>query len=252
MKTIKTLKSLKPSSKLPLAIVLLLTLLFTVATNAQTAAANPETTAKSAIAPQPWKQIPIPPLHAFKPAQPKRIELANGLVIFLQEDHELPFINGSILIRGGSRDEPATKTGLVSLYGDTWRTSGTATIDGDKLDDQLEAKAASIETSGGIASTSMPSSPTRLISCSTQPSRQTSSSWRSSSNTPPSRAATMTPPASQSARPSKSHTAPTIPTPDRPSTPPSPPSLSTTSRHGTTALSSPATSSSESPETSTA
>jgi zinc protease len=155
MKTIKTLKSLKPSSKLPLAIVLLLTLLFTVATNAQTAAANPETTAKSAIAPQPWKQIPIPPLHAFKPAQPKRIELANGLVIFLQEDHELPFINGSILIRGGSRDEPATKTGLVSLYGDTWRTSGTATIDGDKLDDQLEAKAASIETSGGIASTSM-------------------------------------------------------------------------------------------------
>jgi len=29
----------------------------------------------------------------------------NGLVIFLQEDHELPFINGTILIRGGSRDE---------------------------------------------------------------------------------------------------------------------------------------------------
>jgi zinc protease len=151
----KTLKSFKPSSKFRLAMALLPTLLFTLASSAQTATANPETTAKPATAAQPWKQIPIPPLHAFKPAQPKRIELANGLVIFLQEDHELPFINGTILIRGGRRDEPAAKIGLVSLYGDTWRTSGTATIDGDKLDDQLEAKAASVETSGGSASTSM-------------------------------------------------------------------------------------------------
>jgi zinc protease len=104
---------------------------------------------------QPWKQIPIPQLHAFKPEQPRRIELSNGLTIFLQEDHELPFINGNILIRGGSRDEPNGKSGLTSLYGETWRTSGTATIDGDKLDDQLEAKAASIETSAGVATTSL-------------------------------------------------------------------------------------------------
>ena len=104
---------------------------------------------------QPWKKIPIPPLHAFKPEQPKRVELSNGLVIFLQEDHELPFVSGSILIRGGSRDEPADKIGLVSMYGQTWRTSGTPTISGDKLDDQLELKAARIETSGGSANTSL-------------------------------------------------------------------------------------------------
>ncbi|NYF79944.1 M16 family metallopeptidase [Granulicella arctica] len=104
---------------------------------------------------QSWKQIPIPPLHAFKPVQPKRIELANGLIIFLQEDHELPFINGRILIRGGSRDQPADKTGLVSLYGSTWRTSGTAAVNGDKLDDQLDAKAATVETSGGQATTTV-------------------------------------------------------------------------------------------------
>ena len=120
------------------------------------AAAKPAATATppAAIA-QPWKKIPIPPLHAFKPVQPKRIELANGLVIFLQEDHELPFINGTILIRGGSRDEPADKIGLVSLYGETWRTSGTPTVNGDVMDDRLEAKAASIETSNGIATTSV-------------------------------------------------------------------------------------------------
>jgi zinc protease len=104
---------------------------------------------------QPWKQIAIPPLHAFKPAQPKRIDLANGLIIMLAEDHELPFINGRIVIKGGSRDAPANKTGLVTLYGQTWRTSGTAKISGDALDDQLDAKAARVETSGGAATTTV-------------------------------------------------------------------------------------------------
>ena len=104
---------------------------------------------------EPWKQIPIPPLHEFKPVQPKKITLENGLVIFLQEDRELPFIDGAILVRGGSRDEPADKVGLVSLYGEAWRTSGTRTQTGEQLDDLLANKAASIETGGGVATTSL-------------------------------------------------------------------------------------------------
>jgi len=102
---------------------------------------------------KPWDKISIPKLHDFKPQQPKRIELKNGIVIFLQEDHELPFVSGSILIPGGSRDESLAKTGLVGLYGQAWRTSGTAKIDGDALDDLLEAKAAHIETGGDDDST---------------------------------------------------------------------------------------------------
>jgi len=58
---------------------------------------------------QPWEKIPIPPLHQFKPQEPKRIALKNGIVIFLQEDHELPFVSGSVLIPGGSRDEDPAK-----------------------------------------------------------------------------------------------------------------------------------------------
>ena len=104
---------------------------------------------------KPWEKISIPPLNAFHPRQPKRIELANGVVIFLQEDHELPFIDGSILIRGGRRDEPRDRSGLVSLYAQSWRTSGSDKIDGDALDDVLENKAAHIETNGGLASTSL-------------------------------------------------------------------------------------------------
>jgi zinc protease len=104
---------------------------------------------------QPWEKIPIPPLHPFHPQQPKRIELKNGIVIFLQEDHELPFVSGSVLIPGGSRDEDPAKCGLVDLYGQTWRTSGTAKMDGDAMDDLLESKAAHIETGGDDDSTAL-------------------------------------------------------------------------------------------------
>lgn len=102
-----------------------------------------------------WQQVPIPRLPVFHPAQPKRIELSNGMVIFLQEDHELPLINGSALIRGGSHDEPATKTGLAGIFGRVWRTGGTKMQTGDQLDDFLEVRAAKVETGGGPDSTSI-------------------------------------------------------------------------------------------------
>jgi zinc protease len=104
---------------------------------------------------EPWMKIPIPELHAFHPEQPIRIELKNGLVILLEPDHELPFINGTINIRGGSRDVPAEKVGLIGLYGQAWRTSGTGTQSGDQLDDLLAAKAANVETSGDLDSTAI-------------------------------------------------------------------------------------------------
>jgi len=102
-----------------------------------------------------WQQIPIPTLPAFHPQQPKRIELSNGMVIFLQEDHELPLIDGSARIRGGSSNEPAGKVGLVDIFGEVWRTGGTKTQTGDQLDDFLEVRAAKVETGGGADSTSI-------------------------------------------------------------------------------------------------
>ena len=102
-----------------------------------------------------WQQIPIAPLPAFHPRQPKRIELSNGMVIFLQEDHELPLIDGSARIRGGSRNEPASKVGLVDIFGEVWRTGGTKMQTGDQLDDFLEVRAAKVETGGGPDSTSI-------------------------------------------------------------------------------------------------
>jgi len=105
--------------------------------------------------PTPWNQLKFPPLPAFQPQQPTRIQLANGMVIFLQPDHELPLISATARIRGGSISEPAAKTGLVSLYGDVWRTGGTTSKTGDQMDDFLEARAAKIETGDGSDSTSI-------------------------------------------------------------------------------------------------
>jgi zinc protease len=102
-----------------------------------------------------WQQIPIPPLPAFHPQQPKRIEFPNGMIVFLQEDHELPLIDGIARIRGGSREEPTAKTGLVDTFGEVWRTGGTKAQTGDQLDDYLESRAAKVETGGNGDSTTV-------------------------------------------------------------------------------------------------
>jgi zinc protease len=109
----------------------------------------------SAFRPSSYTEVPIPPLPAFKPRQPKRIELSNGMVIFLQEDHELPLIDGTARIRGGSVNEPADKTGLIDIYSEVWRTGGTKSQTGDQLDDFLEVRAAKVETGGGPDSTTI-------------------------------------------------------------------------------------------------
>ncbi len=127
--------------------ILLLTMMFAAATFTTI----PQAAAQAAS----WQQVPIPPLPAFKPQQPKRIELENGMVIFLQEDHELPLIDGTARIRGGSVNEPAGKTGLVDIYSEVWRTGGTKSQTGDQLDDFLEVRAAKVETGGGPDSTTI-------------------------------------------------------------------------------------------------
>jgi zinc protease len=102
-----------------------------------------------------WQQIKIAPLPAFSPQEPRRIELPNGMVIFLQEDHELPLIDGTARIRGGSRSEPANKVGLIEIYGEVWRTGGTKAQTGDQLDDYLEIRAAKVETGSIVDSTTI-------------------------------------------------------------------------------------------------
>lgn len=94
-----------------------------------------------------------PPLAAFEIPSPQRVVLENGLVVMLLEDHELPLVEATALIRTGSRDDPAGRTGLADLGATVLRTGGTSRMPSDQLDDWLEGRAASVEVTAGRAST---------------------------------------------------------------------------------------------------
>jgi len=90
-------------------------------------------------------ELRYPPLPAFDIPQPERVVLDNGMVVMLLEDHELPLVEASALIRTGSRFDPADKLGLADLGAAVMRTGGTQSLSGDALDDSLESRAASVE-----------------------------------------------------------------------------------------------------------
>lgn len=104
-------------------------------------------TAQPAAPPKHPDQLTYPPLPEFEPPTPERVVLDNGMVVMLIEDHELPLVEATALIRTGSRLEPADKVGLAGLTGTVLRSGGTETMPSDELNAFLENRAASIETS---------------------------------------------------------------------------------------------------------
>ncbi|KAI3426252.1 hypothetical protein D9Q98_008627 [Chlorella vulgaris] len=98
------------------------------------------------LPPLPTDFPPLPPLALPKYQQ---LTLKNGLRVFLLEDHELPVVRGSLLMRGGQRASPADKVGLASLSAAVQRSGGSVQHPGQALDDALEDRAASIEGGAG-------------------------------------------------------------------------------------------------------
>lgn len=107
---------------------------------------------QGALAQTHYKDLKYPPLNEIKVPPVERVVLANGMILYLVEDHELPLINLSARIGAGSIDEPADKIGLAGITGDVMRTGGTKSKSGDEIDEELESIAASVET--GIGETS--------------------------------------------------------------------------------------------------
>jgi predicted Zn-dependent peptidase len=99
-----------------------------------------------------YQELRYPKLHDIEIPEIERVRLANGMQLYLLEDHELPLINISAMIRVGSVYEPADKTGLAAITGTVMRTGGTTSMTGDEIDEQLERIAASVETSIGLNS----------------------------------------------------------------------------------------------------
>lgn len=97
--------------------------------------------------PKRYTELEFAPLPEIQLPEYDRYELDNGMVVYLLEDRDLPLINGTALIRTGSRFEPANKVGLASLTGTVIRSGGTQNHPPAELNAILEQKAASVETS---------------------------------------------------------------------------------------------------------
>jgi predicted Zn-dependent peptidase len=94
-----------------------------------------------------YSQLKYPKIGDVKIPKVERVTLANGMQLFLLEDHELPLVNASAMIRVGSVYEPADKVGLASITGTVMRTGGTTSKTGDQIDEEMEQIAALVETS---------------------------------------------------------------------------------------------------------
>ncbi|HHT9152479.1 MAG TPA: M16 family metallopeptidase [Candidatus Hypogeohydataceae bacterium YC40] len=90
-------------------------------------------------------QLHFKPLE-FTPPKAQRKVLSNGMILYLLEDHDLPIVNIMATIRTGSIYEPAEKAGLASLIGIVMRAGGTTNRSAEKINEELEYIAASVET----------------------------------------------------------------------------------------------------------
>jgi zinc protease len=99
-----------------------------------------------------YKDLKYPPLPNIKIPEPVEFTLSNGIKVFLLEDHELPLVSGSALIRTGNLFDPADKRGLAELTGEVLRSGGTKAKTGDQLDEELENVAAQVESQIGESS----------------------------------------------------------------------------------------------------
>lgn len=99
-----------------------------------------------------YKDLKFPPLGQVKIPEVATYTLANGMRLYLVENHELPLVSGFALVRAGNLFDPPDKIGLAGVTGTVMRTGGTGARTGDELDALLENMAASVESSIGETS----------------------------------------------------------------------------------------------------
>ncbi len=108
-----------------------------------------QTTVRTAVNLPSYKNLKFPPLKQVKIPTPEVYTLKNGMKVYLLEDHELPIVSGSALIRTGNLFDPNDKRGLAELTGTVLRAGGTQAKSGDDIDETLENIAASVESNIG-------------------------------------------------------------------------------------------------------
>jgi zinc protease len=83
----------------------------------------------------------------FTHPKPNRVILNNGLILYIFENHELPLIKITAVIRTGSMYDPLGKEGLAELTGKVMKTGGIDGMSGSVVDEALEEMAVSLHSS---------------------------------------------------------------------------------------------------------
>jgi zinc protease len=108
---------------------------------------RPSTAKPAAAALQPSadpRKMTFPPLK-FRLPKSERVQLKNGMIVYLLQDHELPIVNLTAYLNAGSIYDPPGKEGLAAIAGATLRSGGTLQTPPDQLDRDLEFSASAIE-----------------------------------------------------------------------------------------------------------
>jgi zinc protease len=82
----------------------------------------------------------------FTPPNPAdfRTELSNGMVVYIAEDHEIPWIDASLMVKTGPFLEPRNKIGLASLTQGLMREGGSSSMTGEEIDERMDFLAGSV------------------------------------------------------------------------------------------------------------
>jgi len=76
----------------------------------------------------------------------ERVVLECGMPVYLLRDTELPIVSITAMVHTGSIYDPIAKSGLAGLTGSAMRSGGAGGLAPDKLDDELEFMASSVES----------------------------------------------------------------------------------------------------------
>ncbi len=92
----------------------------------------------------------------FKPPEPDRVVLENGMVVYLLEDHELPLVTMTARMRTGDWLDSPERIGVAGITGAVMRTGGTARMTPEQIDEELEQIAAGLSVGiGTVAGSAM-------------------------------------------------------------------------------------------------
>jgi zinc protease len=100
-------------------------------------------TSASAASPLPDPDKLHYPALRFNLPDAGRIVLKNGIVLYLLEDHELPLVTISALIKTGTMYDPAGKEGVAELTAYVMKTGGTQKLASSEIDNRFDLLAAS-------------------------------------------------------------------------------------------------------------